>query len=103
MSCYTSFAPELSSSADAPNYLLYFMSAFLVTKTLTLYIDWRQLKKYCETSVHPYLKSVVKTGDFNSSQQYNFDKHVFGMFHECVDSLIDLWFIYSFAYAEWWK
>ena len=28
---------------------------------------------------------------------------MFGMIHECIDSLIDLWFIYSFAYAKWWR
>lgn len=94
---------DLTPSSDPPNYLVYFLSALLVTKTLNLCIDWRQLKKYCETSIHPYLKSVVNTTEFNSSQQYNFEKHMFGMIHELVDTLIDLWFIYTFAYSKWWN
>ncbi len=107
MSCYTTdvFGPEIGASTDSNshNYKFYLICAFVVTKTLTLYIDWRQLLKYCELTVHPYLKSVVKTGDFNSSQQYNFEKHSFGMVHECFESAVELFFIYNLTHATWWK
>ena len=69
MSCYTTFGPEIKLPLDSnpTDYLFYLLCALLVTKTLTLYIDWRQLKKYCEATVHPYLTSVVKTDEFTSS------------------------------------
>lgn len=103
MSCYTGPEIKLPLDQTQTNYLFYLLCALLITKTITLYIDWRQLKKYCEAAVHPYLTSVVKAEEFTSSQQYNFEKHMFGMLHECFDTVVDLWFIYSLTYASWWQ
>ena len=28
---------------------------------------------------------------------------MFGMLHDCFDTVLDLWLIYSFSYADWWQ
>ena len=70
---------------------------------LTFYIDWRQLIKYSETSIHPYLKSLIKNEEFKQSQVYNSEKHKFGMFHEVVETVLGIVLIYYYYYTHLWN
>ena len=55
---------------DAPDfpYFIYFLVAFSVIKLFRTYILFRQLKKYNEKEMQPYVSDLFTQGEFEASQ-----------------------------------
>lgn len=108
MSCYTDeiFGPQVTNKTieqQTFDYFTFLIGASIAVQILTLYIDWRQLLKYSETSIHPYLKSLIKNEEFKQSQVYNSEKHKFGMFHEVFETILSIVMLYYYYYTHLWN
>ena len=51
---------KLTDESKLQPYLYYFIAALITVRTLTLIINWRQLKRYRDSIIDPYLST-----DFN--------------------------------------
>ena len=63
MSCYSDTS-NFTIKEEGLEYLQYVMVAYLITNLLTLIVDYRQLLRYKDTKVHPYLKEQITQSDF---------------------------------------
>ena len=48
---------KLSAESKLQPYLYYFIAALITVRFLTLMINWRQLRRYKDTDIDPYLQT----------------------------------------------
>ena len=79
-------------------YLLYFIIALSTVRLIAFIINWRQLMKYKESTIDPYLAGDFDQTEFEDSQRYQYEKHSFKIVHSVFDFILDVCFWMLF----WW-
>ena len=84
-------------------FFLYFLVALGVIRAIKILVDLKQLRKYKETRMDPYIEQLFTQQEFADSQMYNAEKMEFGILFKIFDTAIEILLWVCFFYVSIWN
>ena len=101
--CYWKTDKVGDKHASLIPFFLYFLVALGVIRAIKILVDLKQLRKYKETRMDPYIEQLFTQQEFADSQMYNAEKMEFSILFKIFDTAIEILLWVCFFYVSIWN
>ena len=101
--CYWKTDKVGDKHASLIPFFLYFLVALGVIRAIKILVDLKQLRKYRETRMDPYIEQLFTQQEFADSQMYNAEKMEFSILFKIFDTAIEILLWVCFFYVSIWN